>query len=636
MPKACKAALLIIPALFSLCCSFAQIIDTLPQTVDSSAAPYFYEKDFILNYTQPHQTDTLLDLFQKYDPLAYPLTYYATLGNIGLAHKNLVFSPSPTSGFDLGQHAFDQYLIRDETIQYYLTPKPFTRLYYVQGKYREQVFDVLHNQQIGKNFNVGVHVNILSAFGGYERQRSNNKSVTFFTSYYTPNKRYGLIANFLFNNLIMQENGGIASDSVFENKIETESKLIAVNLLNAENRWKNSGFKLIQYYSFSKKDVLENDTVKRTALSRIFSPGSILYAFSYTRLGFQFIDNNPDTLFFSEYYSNPEKTYDETLFKEITNMLMWTNSRNPACPLRVYAGVKHQHSIVLEFTGYNPSRDDTLSHLIFSGGVTLQPFAGWKLKADAEWVKGNYIKDDQKLTATLEKDFGPDSSHAQILSVDISYYNQTPSWFLHHYNSNHFRWDNAFTKPDVFNAGFRFQSSSIKAGADYYRIFDYIYFGTDTLPHQSSKTLDVASGFVSGNLSIHRFDLMASMVYQYVSDKQVVSIPELTGDLSAYFNQDLFKHALGVQLGFDLYYTSAYFADAYMPATRLFFIQDEKKINQVFVLDALLKFKVKYVRFFLMYHHLNSLIGKKDYYKTLHYPIQEGRLKFGINWIFHD
>jgi hypothetical protein len=42
------------------------------------------------------------------------------------------------------------------------------------------------------------------------------------------------------------------------------------------------------------------------------------------------------------------------------------------------------------------------------------------------------------------------------------------------------------------------------------------------------------------------------------------------------------------------------------------------------------------VRLFLVYQHLNSLFGKKDYYMVPHYPVANERLKFGVNWRFHD
>jgi hypothetical protein len=635
MPTVLKPIpLIILLSIFSV--SHAQTPDSIAPRNDSTAVPYYFENDFIFNYGHTYQIDTVLDSFQKYDPVNHPLNYYATLGNIGLAHKNLVFSPTPASGFDFGLHTFDQYLIRDETIKYYTTKKPYTELFYVMGKFREQFFDITHNQQIGKSLNIGVHANLVLAKGDYQQQKPENRCITFNTSYFTPKKRYGLIANYRFNHLVVQENGGIANDTVFEEKIETETQLIPVNLYGAENSWKETGLHLTHYYSFSAKDVMGNDSVKRSTLARIFSPGSILHTFSYDKLSLLFSDSNPDSLFFSVYYYNPNNTYDETKLKEYDNTLLWTNSRDPGCPLRVYASVKYEYTLITEKSNDSLLREDELNHLIFKAGVTLIPFKGWKLKADARWIKGDYIKDNQQLSAILETDLGLKTANPVALAFDITYYNQTPSWFLHHYNSNHFMWDNAFTKQNIMKAGIRLRSSLLKAGADYYHITDFIYFGTDTLPRQSDGSIDVANGFLSGKWTIHKVDLIGSLVYQYVSDKDVLRLPQFTGDVSVNFTQELFKHALRGQIGFDLYYTSAYSADAYMPATRVFHIQNVKELKQVFILDAILKLQVKKVRVFFMYNHLNSLFGKKDYYKTLHYPLQDGRFKLGIDWIFHD
>jgi hypothetical protein len=627
----CLLLFLAFPWLFSS----AQVSDSLPPPPDSSAAFYFYKKNFIYDPSVLYPKDSALLNLQKYNPARYPEHDYATLGNIGLAVNNLVFTPPSPTGFDLGIHTFDIYLLRDQTVQFFTTLRPFTQLFYVMGKYREQVFQGIHNQPIGKNFNVGARFSIINSFGGYLRQKADDNSVDLNASYFTKNKRYGIIADYSFNHLTDQENGGIANDSIFENKIETDTRLIPVNLQDAENRWKESGYHLTQYYSLSKKDTPAEDTTHRKAISRIFSPGSFIHSFSYSKYQLQFNDNQPDTLFFSDIYYDTALTYDETKMKTFENTVMWMNSRSPLCPFMVYLGATYQHTRLQEYTNYSLSRDDQFDHLIFQGGVRITPLKHTVLKADAQWTKGDYIKDDQKLIASIQQTFGR-KNPSNTLTANAGYYNLTPSWFFHHYNSNHFRWDNDFKKEDIFLAGISLKTKLIETGVHLYHLINYIYIGTDTVPHQYNGDLSTVEAYAFGQWEFSHISLAARVVWQTVSNPDLIRVPAIISDASLYFNHYLFKHALFIQTGVDAYYNTSYYADAYMPELRSFFIQDEKKLSQLFILDVALKFRIKTVRLFLVYQHLNSLFGKKDYYMVPHYPVANERLKFGVNWRFHD
>jgi hypothetical protein len=186
------------------------------------------------------------------------------------------------------------------------------------------------------------------------------------------------------------------------------------------------------------------------------------------------------------------------------------------------------------------------------------------------------------------------------------------------------------------NLALEAKNDDLKLAFNYFLVSDWVYLDADMLPAQTDKDVSIMNGSLNYYKRFYKFDVNLGGVYHYVSDPDIIIIPDIMATFSMYFVQDLFKKALRTQLGFDLYYTSVNTGNAYMPATRSFYLQDKKELPQLFIADAVFKFQVKTARFFLKYIHVNSLFGKRDYYRTLHYPVQEASFKFGISWIFHD
>ena len=92
----------------------------------------------------------------------------------------------------------------------------------------------------------------MNAPGAYLRQRANHINFVATLQYFTKNKRYGVIANFLLNRLVISENGGIKYDSIFEQNLETNRQILAIKLDQAENRVRENGFFMKHYFNLSR------------------------------------------------------------------------------------------------------------------------------------------------------------------------------------------------------------------------------------------------------------------------------------------------------------------------------------------------------------------------------------------------
>ena len=95
---------------------------------------------------------------------------------------------------------------------------------------KEQNFYLVFSRELFRGFSIGIDLGIVQSPGAYQNSKSDNNKVFFTAQYFTRNKRYGIIANYLRNKIEVEENGGITNDSTFEYNLESDRAIIPVNL----------------------------------------------------------------------------------------------------------------------------------------------------------------------------------------------------------------------------------------------------------------------------------------------------------------------------------------------------------------------------------------------------------------------
>jgi len=92
-----------------------------------------------------------------------------------------------------------------------------------------------------------------------------------------------------------------------------------------------------------------------------------------------------------------------------------------------------------------------------------------------------------------------------------------------------------------------------------------------------------------------------------------------------------------VQLGLEGRYRSDNFAEAYMPATQQFHLQDNFNVYAYPVVDVFLNFRINRTRVLFRYNHLNSgMMEQAGYFLTPGYTGLKSTLDLGITWAFFD
>ncbi len=220
--------------------------------------------------------------------------------------------------------------------------------------------------------------------------------------------------------------------------------------------------------------------------------------------------------------------------------------------------------------------------------------------------------------------------------------NTLPSFYMRHYHSNHFIWDN-----DNMDKEFRTRmegelnierwGTNIRAGVE--NIKNYTYFNRKSVPEQYSGNIQILSATLRQNFRAGIFHLDNEVTWQKSSNEAVIPLPQLSLYSNLYILTKLAKKVLTVQLGADVRYFSKYYAPAYTPAIQQFHLQpsdDQVEIGNYPIVNIYANLHLKRTRIFVMMSHVNQGMGTRNYFLVPHYPINPSLLKIGISWNFYD
>ncbi len=606
--------------------------DSLLTRADSLSVTFYTNSLDNLRSGKIRSIDSTLTYFHQYNAADADNRMYASLGNIGLATNNRIFSPTLSVHLNMNEKAFKPYMFSNKDVRYYKLIKPYTNLHYVLGAAKEQNLDVTFTRYVSKHLLLGVQYSLINSPGHFKNQKSNNNNVYFTAQYFTENKRYGLIANYLHNKLVVQENGGLLYDSIFQQHLETDSKVIPVQLTTAQNLIKSSSFYIEQYFNLLKP-------LKNKNTSRKIDPGNISYTFQYLKSQAIYSDQEPNADFYNTFPAvfDSLSTFDSNYRIRIRNRFEWSNKGYNKDKLSnlfyLFGGIAFsnikQH---LATDSINKTYNETNPY----GGLRLNLFKRSILNARIDYTLGGYHSGDFKLEASLDQYLGSEEKNVGRILINFQLVNRMPDWFLSYYHSNRFNWDLNLKKEHILELKGEYQYKGLKAGVKMTTIQHFTFLNDSVKPQQLNNTGSLLEVYTEGNFLIHHWGINFRLVHQSTTLQQSIHLPLFTGKLDLYYKNWVFKKAAKLQTGFQLYYFTAYFSDAYMPELRQYYLQNDQKIGNYLFADAYATLKVKTFRFFLKANNLLGYLGKYQYFESPHYPALTPGFYLGVNWRFHN
>lgn len=574
--------------------------------------------------------DTSITKNEIFHPMYAKYGFFQDMGNIGSAGQSLIFDANRNFGYRFTQNPWNSYFFKPEERIYYNSKSPITDITYVQGGVETVNLKVKLAINVTPRWMIGVDYHRLTSTGNFVRQRNGAYYTQAFTYYQSKNAKYAMLANLTWNLGYNEESGGLKSDSSFE-ALSGTNKTGNSNLSNSENGFRNRSFYLKQYFYYGKSSIEIN---KEDTIEKFVSYGH----FSHTlkaedEVYYLRVNGDSNSVIFP---NGLIKTFTDSVTSQtITNKFAYTLYNTDRKNEMRFVELAASHQFVNTDVQTNKR---SFNNVIFEGTIEREVFKnyGISFRANGAYSPLGYNQNDLKLIGDINY-----KTPWLIFSGGIFNNLYTPDYTLTFFKSNQFNWDNQnFNKINVSNwhgsIETRTLKNNFKLTFNQNILANWVYFGTDATPKQSSNVALVQTIELQKVFKLWKFYFDNKILYQK-STEDFVRLPEFGAVLRYYFQQVLFKKALNLQFGFDAFYNTAFYAQAYNPATRGFYLQDQKQIGNYPLINVFLCGEIRHAVIFASYEHLNQDWFKSTgFYSTPNYPLPLSTLRIGVRWRMYN
>lgn len=599
----------------------------------------------VLGVSSPAEIDTVMLNYAQ--SVAIPRLQFgyasAITGNLGGPGQYMNYFERPVQSDFFFNDALYPFLPRVDNTPFFNTRVPMTLTSFNTGGSSQTTQDWLKARftgNVSSNGQVGAYISYLYSRGMYEHQSGKHLNWGLSGSYL--GERYQVLA--MLNNwsAVNFENGGITDIRYITDPAAVQggsssigTKQIPVNLNSAQSQvrghelWMTNRYRL----GFNCIDEEQDSTEVFVPVSQIF------WTFNFRMDEHRFTDSSSDNSFYRNTFFT-DNTFDQTKQWTLRNTIgiEMLEGFNRLAKFGLSAYALH------ELARYTQTPADTLEgvHLPFASRVTENSlYIGGRLSkqhggllryaADARIGIAGSKAGEIEAGGHIDLRFKLRSDTAVVRGY-AEFSNRTPGFFLRQYASNHYIWDNNFGKTRRLRFGgiINFPLSKTQVNVGLENVQNLVYFNEQGVPAQFSGNVQVFSASLNQPLKLGIFNWDNKVTYQASSNQHIIPLPQLTLFSNMYL---LFRVAtLTAQIGVDLTYMTSYSALGYNPAVMAFTNCWERQVGNYPIMDAYANFKLKKVKFYILYSHFNQgLFGGSNSFSALNYPLNPARFLFGLS-----
>ena len=608
-----------------LCLPFLGSAQKKDSLYSANSVGFIVKADLNFENLKLHFLDSSLADYQNFNPGFQGRQLNQNLGHYGTANNNLVFNFNQQAGFNLQQSWFIPYLWDFEHLKYYRTKSTYTNLRYVSSGKQEQVFEVNLAKNIGRKINISLDFQRAISSGNLQLNDVDHVNLSSKIWYQSNSRRYNLLSAFIYNSLYNNENGGLANDSVFLKPQTIPIDFQPTKLSTAKNIFNQKSIALAQYYDFGKFKTITKDSIQE----KIILPSVRLE---------QVIEFNNNQSQYQEKFTELkyyQSTQDSTSTKDFQDIQWIKNQVNIQLLEKEGLFIFGKAGIENNFIEYKQNTiSKNLSYNKFNSDINFKILEQVILKNEFnKIIQGNFIADYKEELSLIAKIF-----KNSTLRISYTTSSTSPSLFSQKYVSNHFNWDNNFQNQQYSNYAIHYLNSKFKINISLQRsqIDNFIYLNKDAQSAQYNGQIIIDKLTLKKDFDFSIIHLENTIALQKASQKSIVALPLFSSYHSIFLEQLVFKKVMKLRYGFDVRFNSSYYANNYMPATGMYYLQDQVKLGDYPIVDFFVSAYLKRAKIFLKVIHLNQGISKDGYYLTQNYPIEKRALQLGVSWNFFD
>jgi len=547
---------------------------------------------------------------------------------------------------------FSPYLVygyTPETLPFYNTKTPYTEMAYWGTMFanrdkEETNIKFLHTQNLSPNFNFAINYERFGAAGLLGKETTDNRNFSLSTNYL--GKRYVLHAGYIYQGIKRDENGGVVDDSQILDTL-VDVKTIAFRLLDGKNTLKRNTLFLTHSYGipirFSKRDSTDKDSLKIGEGTITYFGHSLEFS-TYNRAYYDNIDATDSIgrkLYNNWFYISPTGSYDSSRVTRLENKLFiriqpWAQD---AIISKLDGGIGYQMLSIYSFRPefyLQPAKNIHYNnlYLYFGASGQLKKYFHWD--AFSKYNIAGYNSGDFSLDAKIKFSAYPIKEGIH-LTGKFRLSTTSPDWFQNYLYSNHYFWNNNFAKTTETKVEGVLDIPRFKMQAffGYALVGNLIYYGLDGVIGQHNQLESIITAYLQKDFKVWSLHLDNRILYQYTSNSEVLPLPTLSANLRYYFEFDVVKKVMRVQIGANVTFNTEYYAPSYSPALGQFHLQNERKIGNYPYIDAFVNIQWKRASIFIKYLNAAQDWPDGDYFSANHYIRPQSAIKVGLHWPFY-
>lgn len=373
--------------------------------------------------------------------------------------------------------------------------------------------------------------------------------------------------------------------------------------------------------------------------------------------------NTPSNYYANNYnvqeYLSGDSIYDKTRYYNLKNTfalsLLEGFNKWAKAGLKAFITSDLRHFTLPNATGIDSYNEHNLSI-----GAQLSKTQGKLLHYDAiaeTWLTGSDAG-QMKLDVNADLNFKL-FGDTLTLSANGFLYRLNPTFYYRHFHSRHAWWDNDNLSKMIHSriqGILNYQKTRTTLRVEIDEIKNYTYFASSyntvndnrvnhaIVVKQNNGLIHLLTASISQDFTFGPINWENMITYQNSSNKTVLPVPALNIYSNLYLRFKI-AHVLRCDFGADVRYFTKYYAPDYVPILGQYAIQTNTdtngndnriEIGNYPVANVYANFHLKHTRFFIMLSHFNAGTGRKNYFFTPHYPLNQSILRFGLSWNFFN
>ena len=557
---------------------------------------------------------------------------------------------------------YESWTYTASSIPMFNTKTPYTELAYYGNLLNSETTSnddirIFTTQNILPALNVAVEYKTYGGAGILKNQKARNKTAFAAANYL--GKRYLAHGGVIWNSINRVENGGVMDNKWIRDTL-VDVREVDVFLTSATNKYtKRTVFfdqSLRVPFSFIEDlrhrgdtNYVRKDTLNKDLTSVFLGTSSewSVYNKMYTD-AVGSADAAGRAFYHDKFYMNPAKSADSLHTMRLDNRvyMRFQPWHENAVVSKVEGGVGDRYQSHYNLRPgsylYKPSAEKWNTLYAYAGAEgRLSRYFEWDALGQLDFAGHGagdfFIRGKAKVSVFP---FRRDSLSPISLTARFETDLKEPDFYEQHLYTNHFMWDNSFSKTSTtrIQGSLDFPKWKIYASAGYALLANNIYYDTLGVIRQNPEAMSVLTAALRKDFHLGILRLENSALFQLSSKEDVVPLPKLALNLRWYLQFPVVSEdVLKMQIGVDARYNTKWYAPGFNPVSGTFYNQNEEQYGDTPYFDVFMNMQWKMACIFLKMENVGEGWPTKqhDYFSAHHYIHPRRIFKFGITWPFY-